>query len=318
MSFEDLQQKWRNQFAESSRGADSQIEIELLDRIRRSERQFRHVVILLSLRDLVSFSLIVWILGKILDPSGQHLFLPLDREHRAILVVGIGLMIAISLAVIRYSFPRTRVTTSTATIAAIKSSLHRTRATPSTAEGGTDLPERFRSHVSRFDTMILWRDLRLLARAIFLISVAVMLAWRAQHYSAYVWMAVVLFTTATVSFLTYRLRTRAQRPPVDDTLLGTLTLSIYETRRQVQLLDNLWWYIAPLFLGLLLLGPVLLVVVGGGVRLKPIVGGLALVTLGWIVWRVSRWSARHELRPRLEHLEKLKSELSNDASSNQP
>jgi hypothetical protein len=131
-------------------------------------------------------------------------------------------------------------------------------------------------------------------------------------------MAAVLFTTSTVSFLTYRLRTRAKRPAVDDTLLGTLTLSIYEARRQVQLLDNLWWYIAPLILGFLLLGPVWKSLVGGGVRLSVIVGALALVTLGWAVWRLNRWSARHELRRRLEYLEKLKSELSIDTPSNQP
>jgi hypothetical protein len=287
-------------------------------RIRRSERRFRHVAILLALRDLVWFSLVVWILGNILDPSGQHLFLPIDREHRTILQIGIGLMIAVMIAVLLYCFPRTRVTTSTATIAAIKSSFHRSRATPSTAEGGTTLPERFRSHVSRFDMMILWRDLRVLARGILVVSVTVILAWRAKHYSALAWLAAALFTTATVSFLTYRLRTRAKRPPVDDTLLGTLTLSIYETRRQVQLLDNLWWYIAPLILGFLLLVPVWKSLVGGGVRLNAIVGGLALVTLGWIVWRLSRWSAQHELRPRLEHLEKLKSELSIDPASSQP
>lgn len=296
MRLEDLQEKWGNQFAESSRGPDSKIEIELLERIRRSERRFRHVVILLALRDLVAFSLCIWILGIMLTHSGQHRFLQIDREQRAILVIGFGLMIAMAIALRKYSF-------------------HGTRVSPSTAEGSIVPPERVRSAVRRFDMMLLWRDLRVLARGIFLVSVAVMLAWRAEHYSAFVWMAAVLFATSTVSFLAYGLRTRAKRPPVDDTLLGTLTLSIYQTRRQVQLLDNLWWYIAPSILGLLLLGSVWKSLIGGGVRLSAIVGGLALVTLGGIFWRLSRWEARHTLRRRLEQLEKLRSALSIDASS---
>ena len=299
MRLEDLQEKWGNQFAESSRGEDSKIAIDLMERIRRGERRFRRVVILLALRDLVALSLWIWILVIMLTHSGQHRFPQIDREQRAIFVIGFGLVIAMNIAVTR-------------------SSLHGTRVTPSTAEGGAVLPERFRSAARRFDMMILWRDLRELARGIFLVSLAVMVAWRAEHWSAYAWMAVGLFTTSIVSFQIYGLRTRAQRPPVDDTLLGTLTLSIYQVRRQVQLFDNLWWYIAPICLGFLLLGSAWTSLVGGGVRPRAIVGGLAIVTVYWICWRLNRWAAWHPLRRRLEQLEKLKSELSIDASSNQP
>ena len=43
-----------------------------------------------------------------------------------------------------------------------------------------------------------------------------------------------------------------------------------------------------------------------------------MILMGWAAWKLNRWTARSRLRPRLEQLEKLKSDLSIDPASGQP
>jgi hypothetical protein len=135
------------------------------------------------------------------------------------------------------------------------------------------------------------------------------------------WVAVALMTIAAGTVWAYRLETNAQMPKDDDTMLGALAVSISQTRRQIQLMATGW---PP---GLLL---------GIAMMLLSLKTWLPNLTKGWplvvatilpfvivftlfpfAVWRITRWNLRNRLQPRLEQMEKLRAELSNESEASQ-
>ena len=182
------------------------------------------------------------------------------REHRWILIAGLVLWTALTILIAGLVLWTAR-TVATAKCGPLLA--------PYAAESGAALPGRVRRDSRRFEAMILWRDLRETATGCVVIFFAVFQALHAQHYNALDWAAAALFAIPILCFVSYRFRTQAQKPSVDETVVGALNLLIYQIRRQVQLLDNLWWYIAPVFVAVILMGPIQGALAGGrGRRLR--------------------------------------------------
>jgi len=294
MSFEDLQKRWGSQFPGGPEVPENATEIELMERIRRGERRFRLSIILRALSDLVAFSLISW--GFVVAVEYGQLFPKEFRAYRWVVLAGVVLWVALPFAAMKCGG----------------------LLAPYSAEGGAALPGRARRDSRRFDAIILWRDLRETVAGGFLVFCGVFQALHAKQYIALDWVAVALIAIPIISFVGYRFRTQAQKPFLDGTVVGTLNLSIYQTRRQVQLLDNLWWYVAPVIVAVILMGPVQGALARGRGQKAAQIGVAVMILTGWAVWKLNRWTARSRLRPRLEQLEKLKSELSIDPASGQP
>lgn len=294
MSFEDLQKKWGNQFPERGQAPDAKVETALLRQIRRDEQRFRYAVLLLALSDAVAFALLSWII--VVSVKQGELFPREIREHRLIVVVGAALWVALIGAATKL----------------------RTHLAPASAEGPAALPASVRRDGRRFQAMVLWQDLRELATGMVIIFMAVFQALQATRYAALDWTAAVLLAVSLVVFLALRIKTRARWAPADDTVMGTLTRSIDRVQGQVRLLENQGWVVAPAILGGILAGPIHGAATRGGMKPAAVVGVVAFAAAGWIVWRLNRQVARNRLRPRLEQLERLQSELSLDSSLHQP
>lgn len=290
MSFEDLQKKWEDQFRERKRAANSNAEAALLQQIRRDERRFRTAVILLALSDVAAFSYLAWIIAVALKHG--ELFPQEIRNHRPIAMAGMAIWTALIVVANRL----------------------RASIAPAAAGGSAAFPGRVYRDGSRFDAMVLWHDLREFAAGGGVIFLAAFQAWHATRYAALDWIAVVLFVVAIAAFAAFRFRTQAQRPPSNDTLVGRLTMSIYQTRRRAQLMNNLWWFVGPVILGGILLGPMQGILAQGGVNRPAVAGAAVMIAAGSSVWLLNRRAARGRLRLRLEQLEQLQAELSPESS----
>ena len=300
MSFEELQKKWGDQFSRQGKAPDPKIEMELLEQIRRKERRFRQVVILMALKDAVFLCLCCLMLAM----AVFHV-VPLAKG-RPVAVAGVAVAVVLTVATRRCSQSR------------VLPGARKTSQASSPAPGDGPLPSTIRRDSSRFDAMVLWRDLREAFAGSVVIFMAVFSAWHANRYASLFWVAAVIFAIPVVSFLAYRYRTLALRPSTDDSLLGVLTLSIYQIRRQIRLLENIWWYVGPCLAGGLLIGPIRMSLIRGTINANAIVGTVTFIALSWGLWKLNRSAAQDRLRPRLEQLEKLKADLSNDPLINQP
>jgi hypothetical protein len=119
----------------------------------------------------------------------------------------------------------------------------------------------------------------------------------------------------------YQLETQAHMPKVDDTLLGALAVSIHQTRRQIQFTPTNWRSGGLVAIEMLLLSlktwlPNL--AKGWLALVCTILPFLIVLTVLYFgVRRPSRWVLQNRLQPRLEKLEKLRAELSNEPEASQ-
>jgi hypothetical protein len=144
---------------------------------------------------------------------------------------------------------------------------------------------------------------------------AILQASHAPRHAALDWLAVGLLALAFSGFLGFRLRSARYRPLVNDTPAGMLAWSIEQTRRQVTMLENILWYIIPVVVAVILLVPVHAAIAQGAFRRAELIATLAFVAAGLGVWRLNHWTAQHRLRPRLEALERLRTEISGSGTS---
>ncbi len=121
---------------------------------------------------------------------------------------------------------------------------------------------------------------------------------------------VVLFLLGSALILV-KLRRARREPPDPAAPLGEVLRAERERlHAQIRLLDSvLWWYIAPLGLG------VILVFVGSaGLSWASLVYTAVVVALGAWIRALNRDAARRELAPRRDALDRLLVELEGDAS----
>lgn len=293
MSFEDLQKKWNEQFAEPRPSATSDAERRLLASIRQAERRFRLGIVLVAVRDAVLLLAGVWILWLMSHPIGQ--WSPAEvRQHRLITFILMGIVLTLSVMSFRLGSDWKHLT-------------------PNSTGGPGELPARVGGDRRRFDRLLWWRDFREAGAGFMVTAMAVLQAQRVASHSTPVWIAAGLFAALSIGFLVYRLFGRTPREPADDTVLGVLTYSIAQTRRQVRMLDNVWWYITPTVLGGLLVGPLQRGLASGDLGRRFALECLCMAAVGGFVWHLNRKVARTHLVPRLAQLEELKTELMIDA-----
>lgn len=294
MSFEELQKKWNEQFAVAHSPATEEAEKRVLESIRQAERRFRLGMVLLVLRDAVLLMTGSWILWLMTHPIG-HWTVSEVQQHRTIRFILLGTIIGLSLASDRLSSAWKHLT-------------------PTSTGGLGGLLARVGGDQQRFDRLVWWRDLREAGTGFMVTAMAVLQAQRVASHSAPVWIGAGLFATLSVGFLVYRLLGRTPRAPADETMLGLLTYSIAQTRRQVRMLDNVWWYLAPIMMGGFLAGPLQRALSSESFGRRFASECLFLVVVGALVWHVNRKVARTRLAPRLAQLEELKAELMTDSN----
>jgi hypothetical protein len=289
MSFEDLQKKWGSQFPVVPPNADTTAEARLLKQIRRQERGFRGLVIAGVIRDLLLFSVAFGTLMLVVR-HGLPFPKEISKKYRPFAVAGGGGAILLTIIVARC----------------------RLWLIPSSAGSPASLPDMVLRDSGRFDALVLWSDSREVLSCAMIIFLAVFQAMTlpAGQYASLAWIAAGLFGLSTVSYLIYRHRSKALSPQWNGTVLGMLALSIHQTCRRIRLLENLWWYILPLYLGLMLLRPIRLMLMRGRVRGSDLIDLAVSAAMVGCAWGLNLWVARRRLRPRLQQLQQLQAEFS--------
>ncbi len=286
MSFDELQKNWSRQFPASDHSTVAHEK--LIQHIRETERRFWAAVLLRGLADAFCFVAFAWIV--IVSAQEGRPFPPAAiRPHREILILMWTLCLALYVAALK---------------------LNALGSPPNGRDDPHTLAGRVCRDGSRFCALILWRDLREITGGAFLLFMATLQAWHATRYAALDWFAVGLLALAIGGFAGFRLKSARYRPLVNDTLAGMLAWSVEQTRRQVRMLENIFWYLGPTMIAAILLAPIHAAVAQGAIHRAEMIATLAFIVAGLVVWQLNRWTARHRLRPRLEALERLQAEIS--------
>ena len=283
MSFEDLQKKWGGQFSEGADPSSQRAEAKLLAQIRQSSRRFYWQVGLQALRDVVYLACLGAVGTFMVHPDS---FSP-ARVHSLVYAIWVafGLVIAFTVA------------------------LTILRGQPGVSAAGSVASGRLRHESRRFNAMVLWWDLEKATVGLFLIFAAVNQAFYVHHYQALSWSAAALYACSLLAFFASRLRTQKRKPAADGTVLGMLTQAIHQTRGHIQMLEEARWYLGLLIAGALLMGPVRGLLTTGAPTRNAFISLAVLFAISRAVWKSNQWIARRRWRPRLEQLEKLKSEF---------
>jgi hypothetical protein len=186
-------------------------------------------------------------------------------------------------------------------------------------QSGITFPSRVHPEQRRSARIVLWSDLRQIALSFFFVLVALIFALHHPVHRVLDWIAVALFLIPATGISIHRFRTQVGMPKTDDTLLGTLTLLIYQTRRRAEFIDNrtLWWRSAPTWIGSYLVSAQVIRAAGGAPKGILILVVPMLAAVGFGSWRLNRWVLRSRLRPALTHLERFRASLLNEPESNQ-
>jgi hypothetical protein len=160
----------------------------------------------------------------------------------------------------------------------------------------------------RFESTIFWRNVREWAATVFVSGIFLFYAFSRPTIH---WLPVV---AAILAFLpmTYLAIFSRKRPmwETSRSLTDHLRDSIASVRCQIRLLRSvLWWYLAPLALGLLLIQ--VDAATSGRVDFdgKLLLSSLATIAVLFGVWKLNQRAARTDLEPRLHELEKTLAEF---------
>jgi hypothetical protein len=296
MNFEDMQKEWRHQFPTPAVSRPTQAEAELLAQLRLQRRRFRCLSVLAVLSvGSVSAYLLFWTL---VVARYSTLF---PKELGPTFIIGPGLCMTICAVTLFFQ-------------------LRWGRDMRFPSRGSALFPSAVHEHNRRGSKMTRWAYLMRILLGLFYAAIVLMATKGATgFYRMLDWIAFALFIISAASSWGHRLITQAQMPPVDNTLLGALAVSIHQTRRQSHFMANNWRYIGLLITGIFLLTlqtwlpkanldrgwPSLV-----GMVILPVLIAFGVAPFG--AWRLGRWVARNRLQPRLEQLERLRAELSNE------
>lgn len=287
MNFEDLQRIWAGQFKDAIGSAADR---DLLRRVREGDARFKRGVLLGVLREL-ALLVALSALGLRLLHQGP---MPPDLAARYKAWIRVAGLMAVAL-----------------TVLGLRLKAARWVGTPSDVRRMPGLVLRDRD---RFSNLLLWRDLREFIGGAFVIGVVVVRAHavRPGGYAGLAWAGVALLTLPLVGILIYRLRSQTRAKEWDGSVVGMLTASIDQTRQQVWALEHIQWYLAPVYIGVLLAMPIRISLAARAFRPDQAKSAMILTLAMAAAWGLNRWVARHRLRPRLEQLEALRRDLSEE------
>lgn len=280
MNFDDLQKTW----GEQRFGDDATLRAVVLEKIRVRERQFRWLVTVGMVREAG----VIVILISIVVSNWQGVRLP------SLLALAAGVFFMVGL------------------VAMLKLSKS---LTGELLGGAGALAEQVGRDRTRFRRMMLWGNGRELVACLCAVWCFGVNAVRAGDHPGLRWGGVAFLTITAGALLGRMLLIEWRRPHVNDTVASDLNLTIHYVRAQLQLVSNLWWYVAPVFgaVGCLKL----IRVVDGEAPVRSFAISMASVAaVLWFAWKLNRKLAEARLRPRAEFLERLRDELANPSGTN--
>lgn len=180
------------------------------------------------------------------------------------------------------------------------------------------------------DRLIVWFDLRLVIRSLFLSLIAFILAGRPTARRALDFPAAVLLLISAGIIAINLFKARAEMSIADESLLGAVKLQIAQCRYRIRFARNIWYFVAPFLVGFLLLfqslpnfqGAVPIVASAFSPSLGVVIGLLAFAIAILAVMFVLRFQIRFirgrqdHASERLRQLEQLLAEISEESKLN--
>ena len=186
------------------------------------------------------------------------------------------------------------------------------RATQAKTDVNADTLRDVRAKSRAFTRTLFWRDVREVLASLLVAGVFGNIGWQAHQEGAVSWPAWVAAASALgvgIYFLIDRWIMRRRAAPRGADLRTELNRAISEVEHQIWLLRNvLWWYLAPLALGPILLA-VQITFYGpeeAPFWSKVLLWIIVIGTTGWVdkwIWQLNQKAVDTELEPRRQKLE---------------
>lgn len=175
----------------------------------------------------------------------------------------------------------------------------------------TDLLRLVKEQAHAFDKKIWRRDLLESIAAVFVFLFFGWIAWHDPSWLVRSGALIVMGGSALIFWRLRRARTRHAAPSADQPVAAMLRTERTKIDAQIHLLESvLWWYIAPLAIGLLL------VTVGdSGWTTFTFVYGAIILLGGAGIYAMNQRAVRRSLRPRREELTRLLDQVEERADS---
>ena len=167
-----------------------------------------------------------------------------------------------------------------------------------------------------FEAAIFWRDVREIGVAILLVAVFLYFGIKDSLWP--MCLLALLSLWVGVFMVADRIVQKRRQPCLSDSLFNCVKTSLAQINHQVWLLKNvLWWYLAPLGVGLIIWFSYCGISVM--ISKNPSVGYLLFflacivgtILLYWGVYWLNQWAIRKELVPRKNELEDILDSLKN-------